>query len=77
MFLIKKRSADVQYLISNFMIGSTEAAGNYMFKVNNRNARTRSEICSKVTISIPDGDANGVVLVSLLLTSEVLQNMCS
>ena len=25
-------------------------AGNYMFKVNNRNIRTRCEICSKVTI---------------------------
>ena len=25
-------------------------AGNYMFKVNNRNTRTRCEICSKLTI---------------------------
>ena len=24
--------------------------GNYMFKVNNRNARTRCEICSSVSI---------------------------
>ena len=24
--------------------------GNYMFKVNNRNTRTRCEICSKLTI---------------------------
>ena len=29
-------------------------AGNYMFKVNNRNTRTRCEICSKLTIKIPD-----------------------
>ena len=29
-------------------------AGNYMFKVNNRNTRTRSEICSKSTIKIPE-----------------------
>ena len=29
-------------------------AGNYMFKVNNRNTRTRCEICSKLTISIPE-----------------------
>ena len=28
-------------------------AGNYMFKVNNRNTRTRCEICSKLTIKIP------------------------
>ena len=25
--------------------------GNYMFKVNNRNTRTRCEICSKLTIA--------------------------
>ena len=28
----------------------TIPAGNYMFKVNNRNTRTRCEICSKLTI---------------------------
>ena len=30
----------------------TYPAGNYMFKVNNRNTRTRCEICSKLTIKI-------------------------
>ena len=29
--------------------GSTPA-GNYMFKVNNKNTRTRCEVCSKLTI---------------------------
>ena len=29
-------------------------AGNYMFKVNNRNTRTRCEICSKLTIKIAE-----------------------
>ena len=29
-------------------------AGNYMFKVNNRNTRTRCEICSKLTIKISE-----------------------
>ena len=29
-------------------------AGNYMFKVNNRNNGTKSEICSKLTIKIPE-----------------------
>ena len=47
-------------------INTEYPAGNYMFKVNNRNTRTRCEICSKVTIKILD--AIGVVLVSLLLT---------
>ena len=28
--------------------------GNYMFKVNNRSTRTRCEICSKLTIKIPE-----------------------
>ena len=32
---------------------SSYPAGNYMFKVNNRNTRTRCEICSKLTIKIP------------------------
>ena len=29
-------------------------AGNYMFKVNNKNTRTRCKICSKLTIQIPE-----------------------
>ena len=29
-------------------------AGNYMFKVNNRNSRTRCELCSKLTIKTPE-----------------------
>ena len=29
-------------------------AGNYMFKVNNRNTRTRCEICSKLVIKTPE-----------------------
>ena len=29
-------------------------AGNYMFQVNNRNTRTRSEICSKLIIKTPE-----------------------
>ena len=28
--------------------------GNYMFKLNNRNSRTRFEICSKLTINMPE-----------------------
>ena len=30
------------------------SAGNYMFKVNNKNTRIRCEICSKLTIKTPD-----------------------
>ena len=39
-----------------------DPAGIYLFKVNNRNTRTRCEICSKLTIN------THLVLVFLLLT---------
>ena len=35
-------------------IFSIPPAGNCMFKVNNRNTRTRCEICSKLTIKTPE-----------------------
>ena len=37
-------------------------AGNYMFKINNRNTIAKCEICSKLTIK------SGVVLMPLSLT---------
>ena len=48
-------------------------AGNYMFKVNNRNTRTRCKICSKLTIKTPVFIVNvehisHLVVVFLLLT---------
>ena len=36
--------------IWNDIIEALYPAGNYMFKVNNRNTRTRCEVCSKLTI---------------------------
>ena len=48
-------------------------ADNYMFKVSNRKTRTKCEICSKLTIKIPD--ANAVVLVSLLLTMNIFHTL--
>ena len=38
----------------SFNPNSSCPAGNYIFKVNNRNTRTRCEICSKLTIKIPE-----------------------
>ena len=38
---------------------------NYMFKVTNRNTRTKCEICPKLTKAKHQSDAIGVVLVSL------------
>ena len=49
-------------------------AGNYMFKVDNRNTRTSCVICSKLTIKIPER-AIGVGLVSLLLTLNIFYNL--
>ena len=45
-------------------------AGNYMFKVNNRNTRTRCEICSELTIKAPEDVKliSNLVLVFLLST---------
>ena len=39
---------------NQFLDGITHPAGNYMFKVNNKNTRTRCEICSKLTIKTPE-----------------------
>ena len=33
---------------------ATTPVGNYMFKVSNRNTRTRCEMCSKLTIKTPE-----------------------
>ena len=32
----------------------TYPAGNYMFKVNNKNTSARCEVCSKLTIKTPE-----------------------
>ena len=52
-------------IVSTFLVGNSTTshylikynnypAGNCMFKVNNRNTRARCEICSKLTIKIPE-----------------------
>ena len=56
------RNVDTTYI--------TIPAGNYMFKISNRNTGKKCEICSKLTIKIP-AHAIGVVLVSLLLTLNI------
>ena len=52
----------------------THATSNYMFKVNNRNTRTRCEICTKLT-NMFKMNAPGVVLVSLLLTLNIFHTL--
>ena len=51
-------------------------AGNYMFIVNNRNTRTRCEICSKLTIKTPERRYwrhSGVFIVNFKHISDLLQ----
>ena len=45
----------VSYEVDKIWSGATDIlpTGNYMFKVNNRNTRTRYDICSKLTINLP------------------------
>ena len=43
---------DTQKLSLKFILN--DPAGNYMFKVNSRNTRTRCEICSKLRIKTPE-----------------------
>ena len=40
------------------------AAGIYLLKVNKRNTRTRCEICSKLTIKIPERHHSSVSIVN-------------
>ena len=57
----------MQKFISSYFCLRSYPAGNYMFKVNNRNTRTRCEICSKLTIKTPEGRhwrRSGVIIVN-------------
>ena len=42
------------YLISYLFLFLTYPAGIHLLKVDNKNTRTRCEICSKLTIKIPE-----------------------
>ena len=55
-FLFYKKTTGVQLLVK---AEKTHPAGNYLFKVNNRNTRTRCEICSKLTIKAPEQSQDG------------------
>ena len=56
---VEINTTEARYLNNQIAdIGTNELcnipAGNSMFKVNNRNTRTRCEICLKITIKIPE-----------------------
>ena len=47
-----------------FFVKLHKLAGNYMFESNNKNIRTRCEICSKLTIKTPERRRTGVFIVN-------------
>ena len=58
---------DYRVRIAFRVIRITYPAGNCMFKVNNKNTRTRYEICSELTIKTPERRqcrCSGVVIVN-------------
>ena len=61
---IKFPTSSVQ-IQTKFILYSAKCdpAGIYMFKVNNRNTRTRFEICSKLTIKTPERRQWGKLLL--------------
>ena len=52
-FNIMNESANLIRPVKIVILGIT-LAGIYMFKVNNRNTRTRCQVCSKLTIKTPE-----------------------
>ena len=60
--------------VSLYILSVTIPDGIYLFKVNNRNTRTRCEICSKLTINTPER-RHGDVLVYLLLTLNIFHTL--
>ena len=46
-------SAKVYVVEIEYIYSGKSPASNYMFKVNNKDTRTRCEICSKLTIKTP------------------------
>ena len=52
--------SEVKSVVDNFCVNAKYISGNrypagiYLLKVNNRNTRTRCEICSKLTIKTPE-----------------------
>ena len=51
-------------LIVKLIVQQFYPAGNYMFNLNNRNFRTRCEICLKLTIKTLEQRQSGVLIVS-------------
>ena len=59
---LAKYQADKAIIL--FFLKLHKLAGNYMFEINNRNIRTRCEICSKLAIKTQERRRTGVVIVN-------------
>ena len=51
-------------LVNCFIVCPTNLTGNYMFKVNNRNSRTRYAICSELILKARHRHCSGVFIVN-------------
>ena len=71
-FLFLLPAQDNCFLHANVTVRHYYTNGIYLLKVNNKNTRTRCQICSKLTIKAPEHDVD---LVSLLLTLNVFYTM--
>ena len=63
----RELSLETVALRNCFIRETLEPAGIYLLKVNNRNTKTRCEVCSKLTRKTPENISH-LVLVFLLLT---------
>ena len=75
----KGNAQNVAFLLGNsqfnlLLWNSGCRAGIFLLKVNNRNTRKRCEICSKLTIKIPER-RQWRLLVSLLLTLNIFHTL--
>ena len=64
-------------IIKYFQENLVCSVGNYIIEVNNKNTRTRCEICSKLARKTPERCplALGIVLVSFLLTLNIFHTL--
>ena len=51
---VEKNHTKANSNVISYLLVTTNPAGIYLLKVNNRNTRTRCEICSKLTIKTPE-----------------------
>ena len=70
-----KQEVGIAFIKMALPVNASYPTGNYIFKVNNRNTRTRPEICSELTIKIPEQRqwrSSGILIVNIEHISHLL-----